>query len=115
MIYSLFNLNDVSWGTREVPKKESEVAAEEVERAKKVAQKRGDGLLGYFTHMAESKKKGNLEFSLGNLMSCLCCTTEDPQDTKKELMMMADKLDKIERALHIQPQRNLNAPSSASK
>ena len=27
--------------------------------------------------MAESKKKGNLEFSLGNLFSCLCFTTED--------------------------------------
>ena len=78
-----------------------------MEQAQTVAHKRGDGLLGYFQHMAESKKKGNLEFSLGNLMSCLCCTAEDPNDTKKELMMMADKLDKIERALHIQPSRNL--------
>ena len=65
--------------------------------------------------MAESKKKGNLEFSLGNLFSCLCFTTEDQVhenlnlkrnvnfqgDVKKEVMMMADKLDKIEKALHI--------------
>ena len=118
MIYSIFNLNDVSWGTREVPKKASEIEAEQeakVEQAQKAAHKRGDGLLGYFQHMAESKKKGNLEFSLGNLMSCLCCTAEDPNDTKKELMMMADKLDKIERALHIQPQRNLNGLNNTAK
>ena len=68
--------------------------------------------------MTESKKKGNLEFSLGNLFSCLCFTTEDQVldnfnlnwttiidnfqgDVKKEVMMMADKLDKIEKALHI--------------
>ena len=65
--------------------------------------------------MAESKKKGNLEFSLGNLMSCLCCTAEDPNDTKKELMMLDDKLDKIERALHIQPSRNLKWSGNAMK
>merc|ERR1719341_2636022 len=47
------------------------------------------------------RKKGNLEFSLGNLFSCLCFTTEDQGDVKKEVMMMADKLDKIEKALHI--------------
>ena len=49
MIYSLFNLNDVSWGTREVPKKANEIEAEQeakVEQAQKVAHKRGDGLLG---------------------------------------------------------------------
>ena len=103
MIYSLFNLNDVSWGTREVPKQENEKEqAEQVEQAKKAAEKKG-GLLGYFETLAESKKKGNIEFSLGNLMSCLCCTTEDQNDTKKELMVMADKLDKIEKALNIEP------------
>ena len=53
--------------------------------------------------MTESKKKGNLEFSLGNLFSCLCFTTEDQVqgnfnlnsktivdfqgDVKKEVMM----------------------------
>ena len=49
MIYSLFNLNDVSWGIREVPKKANEIEAEQeakVEQAQKVAHKRGDGLLG---------------------------------------------------------------------
>jgi hypothetical protein len=48
-------------------------------------------------------------------MSFLCCTAEDPNDTKKELMMMADKVEKIERALHIQPSRNMKGSGKAMK
>ena len=108
MIYSLFNMNNVSWGTREVPKTEEQKAAEAQAMAQKevkVAEKKGhNGLLGYFQSLADSKKKGNMEFSLGNLFSCLCCTSEDQTDSKKELMVMADKLDKIEKALNINNQ-----------
>jgi len=105
VIYALFNMNDVSWGTREVPKSAADLAAEAENQAKEASKaastKKDGGLLGYFQSMTESKKKGNLEFSLGNLFSCLCFTTEDQGDVKKEVMMMADKLDKIEKALHI--------------
>lgn len=45
--------------------------------ASKAVSKKDGGLLGYFQSMAETKKKGNLELSLGNLFSCLCFTTED--------------------------------------
>merc|ERR1711981_324134 len=98
-------MNNVSWGTREVPKTEEQKAAEaqaQTEKEVKVAEKKGhNGLLGYFQSLADSKKKGNMEFSLGNIFSCLCCTAEDQTDNKKELMLMADKLDKIEKALKI--------------
>ena len=108
MLYSVFNMNNVSWGTREVPKTEDQKAKEaeaEAQKEVKVAQKKGhNGLLGYFQSLADSKKKGNMEFSLGNLFSCLCCTSEDQTDNKKELMMMADKLDKIEKALNVKSQ-----------
>ena len=107
-------MNDVSWGTREVPKSQADLAAEAEnqvrqvfllyytflfkakEASKAASTKKDGGLLGYFQvsflwnptipfkikfslvqSMAESKKKGNLEFSLGNLFSCLCFTTED--------------------------------------
>ena len=87
------------------PKTEEQKAAEaqaEAQKEVKVAENKGhSGLLGYFQSLADSKKKGNMEFSLGNLFSCLCCTSEDQTDSKKELMMMADKLDKIEKALNI--------------
>ena len=118
-IYSIFNMNNVSWGTREVPKTEAEKAAEakdEANKEQKEAEKKGhSGLLGYFQSMTQTKKKGNLEFSLGNLFSCLCCTAEDTTDVKKELIVMADKLDKIEKALK-QPntQRNELEESTSS-
>ena len=123
VIYAFFNMNDVSWGTREVPKSAADLAAEAenqvcIERswhnqllfvsssnlfwlkAKEVSKaastKKEGGLLGYFQvnhgnfffitcqlqlqSMAESKKKGNLEFSLGNIFSCLCFTTEEQVD-----------------------------------
>ena len=54
-----------------------------------MAEKKGhSGLLGYFKSLADSKKKGNMEFSLGNLFSCLCCTSEDQTDSKKELILI---------------------------
>ena len=44
----------------------------------KAASKKGEGgMLAYFQSVAENRKKGNLEFSLGNIFSCLCFTTED--------------------------------------
>ena len=68
--------------------------AKEVSKA--ASTKKEGGLLGYIQvnlgkkifitcqfqlqSMAESKKKGNLEFSLGNIFSCLCFTTEDQVD-----------------------------------
>jgi len=113
MIYSLFNINDVSWGTREVPKTAAQLAEEQanqVNQIQKEAEKKGgkgDKMLAYFHHLAEDKKKGNLEFSLGNLFSILCCTTEDRTDPKAELLVMSQKLDRIEKALHItEPTRN---------
>ena len=51
VIYALFNLNDVSWGTREVPKSAADLAAEAestVQEATKVAAVKKEGLLGYF-------------------------------------------------------------------
>ena len=105
MIYSIFNLNNVSWGTREVPKSAADIEAEQEknmqEATKKVqASSKSDGLLGFFTAMNE-KKKGTLEFSCGNICSWLWFTKDDENNTNREIMMIADKLDKIEKALNI--------------
>ena len=42
MIYSLFNMNNVSWGTREAPKTEEEKAAENAQKAE-AAKKKVEG------------------------------------------------------------------------
>ena len=106
---------------REVPKTEAEKAAEAKDQAKKEqteAVKKGrSGLLGYFQSLTDKeKKKGNIEFSLGNLFSCLCFTSEDNacNDVKKEMMVMADKLDKIEKALTGNRNQGINDDTSSS-
>ena len=102
MIYSIFNLNNVSWGTREVPKSAAELAAEaEANVKEEEAKKKKDGILGYFQSVYESKKKGTIDFSFGNICSCLLFTNDEDKDTKRELVIIADKLDKIERAMNL--------------
>ena len=74
-------------------------------------------MLGYFQSLTDKeKKKGNIEFSLGNLFSCLCFTSEDNacNDVKKEMMVMADKLDKIEKALTGNRNQGINDDTSSS-
>ena len=104
MIYSIFNLNNVSWGTREVPKSAADVAAEQeqnLNEAKTQAAAKENGLLGYFQSLNDTKKKGTIEFSFGNICSWFLFTNDDDKDTKRELMMIADKLDRVEKALNI--------------
>jgi hypothetical protein len=67
------------------------------------AKKSGSGLLSYFQSINDPKRKGTVDFSFGNIFSCLLFTHDDDKDTKRELMMIADKLDKIEKTLHINP------------
>jgi hypothetical protein len=75
----------------------------QVKEDEKAAKKSGSGLLGYFQSINDTKRKGTVDFSFGNIFSCLLFTHDDDKDTKRELMMIADKLDKIEKTLHIKP------------
>lgn len=93
VIYSIFNLNVVSWGTREVPKKltkqELEEQQKQEEDLKKAAmkKKKESGLLGFLMQQASGHaEKGGLEFSLANLFKCMCFTHEDPDDPQKQLV-----------------------------
>ena len=122
MIYSIFNLNNVSWGTREVPKSAAELAAEAEQSAKETeaaaAKKKSSagGLFSHFASLYDAKKKGTIDLSFGNICSCLLFTNDDDKDTKRELMMIADKLDKIERALNLKdPSIDRKRPRSEEK
>merc|ERR1712098_108118 len=111
-IYSLFNMNNVSWGTREVPKTEAEKQAEAMaasEAAK--SKKRKDGILGYFQSLMD--KKDSLGFS--TLFSFNCFSTESKAD--KDMAVIADKLDSMEKSLkHLTRQtgeETLNIPNES--
>ncbi|XP_075147009.1 hyaluronan synthase-like protein kkv isoform X1 [Haematobia irritans] len=99
ILYSIINLNVVSWGTREVvakkTKKELEAekkAAEEA--AKKAKQKSMLGFLqGGMGNNADDE--GSIEFSLAGLFRCVFCTHGKTSDEKQQLTAIADSLDTI--------------------
>ncbi|TRY63908.1 hypothetical protein TCAL_11841 [Tigriopus californicus] len=90
VIYSFFNLNVVSWGTREVVQK---LSAEEMEEAKKKAEEQAkkppakkSGFMSFF------QRDRLLEFSLTKMFT-------DKNGVKSQLENMQEKLEKIEMAL----------------
>lgn len=90
VIYSVFNLNVVSWGTREVPKKktaeEMELERIEAEMEAKKPPKKKKGIAGWF------QKDRFVEFSLNSMF-------HDKNGIKYQLERMANKLQGIEMAL----------------
>lgn len=86
-IYSIFNMNNVSWGTREAPKTEEEKAMENAEKAEAAKKK---GKIAGVTDWA--RRFG----SFSNLMSFSCCTAQDNSDKlDKQLAKIEEKLDQI--------------------
>ncbi|KAI5630706.1 chitin synthase domain-containing protein [Phthorimaea operculella] len=71
IIYSLCNLNNVSWGTREVAQKKT----------------------------AKNETSGTFEFSINGLFKFICCT--NPNDHKEDyhLLKIANSLEKMEKRL----------------
>ncbi|XP_026327265.1 chitin synthase chs-2-like [Hyposmocoma kahamanoa] len=110
IIYSLCNLNDVSWGTREVVQKKT---AKEIEQEKKEAEeakKKADSqtLMKIFGKSEETS--GTAECGVSGLFRCLCCT--NPKDYKEDLHLLkiAQSIDKIEKKLE-----NLGATDSVQE
>ncbi|KAF4529725.1 hypothetical protein B566_EDAN015354 [Ephemera danica] len=106
IIYSLFNLNNVSWGTRENPqaqKTQEELTREAEEAARTKDKKKEGGVIGFFkglrnTAVNEYQKhedEGSIEFSLGGLFKCMCCAYPRVIDEKQQLVRIADTLEKL--------------------
>ena len=86
-IYSIFNMNNVSWGTREAPKTEEEKAQENAEKAE-AAKKKGK--------IAGIQDWARRFGSFSNFMSFSCCTAEDNSEKlEKQLAKIEEKLDTI--------------------
>ncbi|XP_014282325.1 chitin synthase chs-2 isoform X2 [Halyomorpha halys] len=103
ILYSIINLNVVSWGTREVQtkktKKELEEERKEAEEAKRKA--RQNTLLGFLQNvpMPGDNEEGSIEFSLAGLFRCMFCTHPKPIDEKQQLLRIAETLEKLEKRL----------------
>ncbi|CAB3250071.1 unnamed protein product [Arctia plantaginis] len=99
IIYSLCNLNNVSWGTREVVQKktvkELEMERKEAEEAKKKMD--NHSLLKWFGKSEE--KSGSFEMGVSGLFKCMCCM--NPKDHKEDLhlLQIANAIEKVEKRL----------------
>lgn len=98
-VYSCFNLNNVSWGTREVATKLKKKTREELEAERKAAEeakkmKKKEGFLG-FLHRdgAPDDDEGSLEFSFAGLFKLMCCVHPKPNHEQEQLASIASSLD----------------------
>lgn len=94
IIYSLINLNNVSWGTREIAtkktKKELEADRKAAEEAKKLKKK--EGLLGFLTRDQVNDDEGSIEFSLAGLFKIMLCVHPKDNSDREQLTSIADSL-----------------------
>ena len=103
VIYSVFNLNNVSWGTREVPKTAAELElekqqAEKDAELKVLKRKKSNSFFNLFT------RGSDMEFSMNGLFR----KSQDEQDKfKAELEEINAKLDRIETSLDIDTKAGL--------
>ncbi|XP_073988781.1 hyaluronan synthase-like protein kkv isoform X1 [Rhodnius prolixus] len=130
ILYSIINLNVVSWGTREVQtkktKKELEEERKEAEEAKKNARQKS--LLGFLQNGGPApgdNEEGSIEFSLAGLFRCMFCTYPKAIDEKQQLVRIAESLEVLEKRMegiektidphsHHHPNNNRKRTASAS-
>ncbi|GAB6026180.1 hypothetical protein CHUAL_012391 [Chamberlinius hualienensis] len=97
IIYSLINLNDVTWGTREVLAKKTKAELEEEKRKEEEMKKqqRNQNHIFNFFGVKEEDLEGGFTVSCTNLCSFLCCTHPKPKDEQFQLMGIQNTLDKL--------------------
>ncbi|KAJ8965784.1 hypothetical protein NQ317_015733 [Molorchus minor] len=104
VIYSIFNMNNVSWGTREVtivPKqKQNGVKKDEANSQVKVQNK--NKIYSFFGNQKDNA--GSFELSIAGLFKILCCThrkdgeeNEILRTIQASIQQLQQKLDHIER------------------
>ncbi|XP_065572052.1 chitin synthase chs-2-like isoform X2 [Artemia franciscana] len=114
IIYSLFNMNDVSWGTRDTPvaktKEELEAERKAVELARQKAKEKS--MLSWLHSNKPDDEMGSIEFNLANLFKCMCCTYKKPEQTEQQLLRIAETLEDLKKKLErIERTTEITAPS----
>ncbi|XP_035824770.1 chitin synthase chs-2 [Aplysia californica] len=100
MIYSITNLNIVSWGTREVTTMEQKTQ-QEAQKERKMDQGKLNRILSMFhLNRQENGEESDYGFSCGNLFRCLCCPQKKPEsETVKSTAAIMEKLDQLENSI----------------
>ena len=104
IIYSITNLNVVSWGTREVAQKKSkkELAEEKKAAVAATSKAKKDGVWGLLHNGAGNPEdeEGGIDFSLGNVFRLMFFTQKKERSQEREqLVRIADSLDGLGKRL----------------
>ncbi|CAB3373394.1 Hypothetical predicted protein [Cloeon dipterum] len=103
ILYSIINLNVVSWGTREVQtkktKKEMEQEKKEAEEAKKKA--KNNSLLGFLGkgNGSGDSDEGAFEFSMAGLFKIILCQHPANDSERQQLSRIAESLETLSKRL----------------
>jgi chitin synthase len=89
-IYSLFNMNDVSWGTRENPP-EAGGKPEKPSKNRTKFQK----ILGFLRPTSDDDEEGSLDVSFAGLFRCMFCTHKKPDTTGTQLLHIGATLTEL--------------------
>lgn len=111
IIYSLCNLNNVTWGTREVAQKktlkEMEMEHKEAEEAKK--NMNNQTIKKWFG--SSKMPTGSTEFGMAGLFRCVCCVNPEDHKDDLHLLQIATAMEKIEKRLEALGAPELMEPS----
>lgn len=115
ILYSIINLNIVTWGTREVQVKKTKKELEQEKKAEEEAKRKtkSKSLLGFLQNNPlgenEDNEEGSLELSFAGLFKCMFCTHQKSIDERQQILRIASSLDtmskrmeNIEKALETQ-------------
>lgn len=102
IIYSLFNMNDVSWGTRENPQP-AQVAPDPASGSGGAAVgvvpekdlTKAQRLMRYLGTTKRDEEDGAIDFSLAGLFRCMLCTHPRDKSETVHLLQIADQLKEI--------------------
>merc|ERR1719445_527893 len=106
IIYSITNLNVVSWGTREVAAKKTKKELEEEKKAalQQVKKKKAEGIWGLIRGTDDADdEEGGIDISIGNILRVMAFTHKKESQDKEQLVRIADSLDSLTKRLdHIE-------------
>lgn len=97
ILYSIINLNIVTWGTREVQVKRTKKEMEAEKKAAEESEKKNKqkSMLGFLQNWDpnEDNEEGSFELSFAGLFKCMFCTYQKPVNEGQQLVRIADSLE----------------------
>jgi chitin synthase len=119
IIYSITNLNVVSWGTREVAVKKTKKELEEERKKATSSAKKAtkEGIWGLIKGgEADDEEEGGVDISLGNVLRVMLFTHKKETQDREQLIRIADSLDMLTKRLdHIENVIDPHSSNSAPK